>query len=92
MKPDLSFTYFRNYEYRDINDLFKLLYSMLDEAESEQMSEFKKIQLYKDIDELHAHILLELGSFESLFPPMLSNYEEVYEKVYKYGERIKNLV
>jgi hypothetical protein len=92
MNTDLSFTCFRNYEYKDLKYLYTLLRSMVEKVENELLEDGEKEQLYKKIDELHAHMRLELGSMLEALKMLEFNFPEVYQPIYDHGDKINNLV
>jgi hypothetical protein len=77
------------YKGQSIESLQDLLRSMVEKAELTEVDDAEKTALFKDIDELHGHILELLHSEEYALSVLMVNYSEVYDEVYKIGENLQ---
>lgn len=76
----------------DFESLYNLLRSMVVKAETDQLTTLEKDALLKNVDELHAYILLMLGNEQYSLEMLMANHSEVYDQVLSRGTHIKSLI
>ena len=80
------------YKGESIKNLYKILRSMVEDAEDGQVDPIQQHMLLKDIDGLHAYILLLLGKEYHALEMLEMNHQEVYEQVLDHGTHIRGLI
>lgn len=80
------------YKGKSIESLYGALRSMVEKADADQLDISEKDTLLKDIDELHAYILLLLGMEHHSLEMLVANHPEVYDQVFNVGNQIQSLI
>lgn len=80
------------YKGESIENLYKVLRSMVETAEAGQADPVQQNMLLKDIDGLHAYILILLGMEHHALEVLQMNHPEVYEQAMELGSHIKSLI
>lgn len=89
---DQAFANVNKYKGKSIESLYDVLRSMVEKADTHQFDTSEQNALLKDIDELHAYILLLLGMEHHSLEMLIANHPEVYEQVLNIGDHIKSLI
>jgi hypothetical protein len=87
-----AFANVNKYKGKSFESLYDVLRSMVEKADTDQLDTAKKDALLKDIDELHAYILLLLGMEHHSLEMLVANHPEVYDQVINVGDHIKSLI
>ena len=80
------------YDGESIENLYTVLRSMVEEAEVGLVDPLRQNLLLKDIDELHAYIMLELGMKRDALAMLAMNHPEVYDQAGELGNHISSLI
>jgi hypothetical protein len=83
---------FDKYKGISIESLYDILRSMVEKADADQLDTSEKDSLLKDIDVLHAYILLLLGMEHHSLEMLVANHPEVYDQVFNVGNHIQSLI
>ncbi|MGO0715581.1 hypothetical protein P5408_023585 [Bacillus subtilis] len=83
---------FDKYKGISIESLYDILRSMVEKADADQLDISEKDTLLKDIDVLHAYILLLLGMEHHSLEMLVANHPEVYDQVFNVGNHIQSLI
>ncbi|HGH7183829.1 TPA: hypothetical protein ACJMKN_000417 [Bacillus cereus] len=83
---------FNKYKGISIESLYDILRSMVEKADADQLDISEKDTLLKDIDVLHAYILLLLGMEHHSLEMLVANHPEVYDQVFNVGNHIQSLI
>ncbi|MBM7704190.1 hypothetical protein [Metabacillus iocasae] len=83
---------FDKYKGISIESLYDILRSMVEKADADQLDTSEKDSLLKDIDVLHAYILLLLGMEHHSLEMLVANHPEVYDQVFNVGNHIRSLI
>ncbi|MED3627254.1 hypothetical protein LXE94_20950 [Bacillus subtilis] len=83
---------FDKYKGISIESLYDILRSMVEKADADQLDISEKDTLLKDIDVLHAYILLLLGMEHHSLEMLVANHPEVYDQVLNVGNHIQSLI
>lgn len=80
------------YKGESIENLYQVLRSMVETAEAGHVDPMQQEMLLKDIDGLHAYIMILLGMEHHALEILQMNHPEVYEQVLKLGIHINSLI